>query len=365
MNKKILIINTQGLRKEGITSTISECIGNMDLKGLDLHLAVVGKSDDEIVNFFSKLGCKIDILPERKKNTVRYFFQLIKLLRSNKFDMVHIHGSSSLIIIEVLAAKISKIKRIVSHCHNTRCSHEQLNKLLKPLLNYLVTDRFACGRDAGQWLYGEKNFKIIHNGKKLDSYRFNLDIRNMIRDKYNIGNQYVLGHVGNFNYQKNHEFIISIFSELVKKNPNWILMLVGEGENIDNIKSKVSDLGLSKKVIFTGSVNNVHEILQGFDVAILPSRFEGLPVVAIEYQACGLPCLFSDSITRECAPTKLVKFINLLDGENRWSTVINNTIIPNVADRKRISEEACEKLQESDYDITKVSKDLRKFYINC
>lgn len=357
---RLLIINTQGLRREGITSTIISTLDYMKKDDIEISLAIVGDSDYETLNHLSELGCKLIKLKRRKGNTIAYFIELVRLCKVEKYDIIHIHGSSSLISLELMAAYLGGIKKRIAHCHNTQCSHEFINAILKPVLNLLATDRFACGNEAGKWMFGRHQFRIVHNGKNLSDYEFNPITRKKMRDSYGVSNSLVLGHVGNFNYQKNHEFIIDMFVKLSDRNDKWKLVLVGEGENLPKIKKMVTENHLDDKVIFAGSVSNVSDYLQLFDVAILPSRFEGLPVVAIEYQASGLPVLMSSNITKECAPTELVTFLNLEDDKSKW---IDSIRIFDEKTRKDKSLDACNILRNKGYDIREVSVNLLKYYI--
>ena len=230
----------------------------------------------------------------------------------------------------VIVAKRQKIKHIIIHSHNSNTPSGLLRKLLnalnKPFL-HLGTDFFACSKLAGEWLFG-KNFlkkhelKIINNAVDIDKYKFNAQTRENIRNELECREKFVIGHVGRFCYQKNHDFLINVFYEVQKEDKDMILLLIGEGELKEEIQEKVKKLNIQDNVIFLGTTNKVQNYLQAMDLFVLPSRFEGLPVVGIEAQASGTKCLFSNNITKE---TKIVDNTEFLDlNVQEWKNAILN-----------------------------------------
>ena len=171
----------------------------------------------------------------------------------------------------------------------------------------------------------------------------------------------VIGHVGRFNTQKNHEYLIRIFDELYKKAKNAYLVLIGTGATLDEIKKKVVDLGLENRVIFTGAVDNVSDYLSVFDVMLLPSLYEGLPLVVIEWQISGLPCIISDSITKECAITSLVKFESIKESPTVWVDDIEKLTIQ---DRSGNKDKIFNEIKAAGYDIQTGAGKLKKIYDN-
>ena len=174
---------------------------------------------------------------------------------------------------------------------------------------------------AGDWLYGKKTkYTVFNNAIELDKFVYNEQIRNRIRKQYHIEDKYVIGHVGRFCYQKNHDFLIDIFEKVHEREKDSVLLLIGEGELEDEIKAKVHRLGLDECVIFAGTCNNVNEMYQAMDVFVLPSRYEGLPVVGVEAQAAGVPCLFSSNITSEILMSK--NAMQIQDNIKDWINII-------------------------------------------
>ena len=154
-------------------------------------------------------------------------------------------------------------------------------------------------------------------------YTFDEAVRNEIRKEYKLEDKYVIGHVGRFQYQKNHEFLVDVFNEYLKLDNKAVLMLVGQGEGEEAIRQKVADLGMTENVMFMGVRSDVNKLLQAMDIFVLPSHFEGLPLVLVEAQSAGLPCYVSkDVITKESDVTGNIEFISLDDGDKKWAQII-------------------------------------------
>ena len=184
----------------------------------------------------------------------------------------------------------------------------------------------ACSREAARWKFmGEcaERALIIKNGVDLDVFRFQREKRKQIREALQLPDStLVVGHVGRFTYQKNHEFLIEVFAALAAKERDCHLLLIGDGEDRKRIREMAERLGLSDRVTMTGNVDNVSDYMQAMDVFVMPSRFEGLPIVGVEAQATGLPMVLSDAITREIALSDRVSFMSLKDGAPEWAGAI-------------------------------------------
>ena len=215
----------------------------------------------------------------------------------------------------VSCAKKADIPVRISHSHNTVTRFDfkwPIKILYKYLLRLVATDYVACGIDAGKYLFG-KEVKVIHNAIDVDKFKFNGKARNKLRKELNIENKFVIGHVGRFEPQKNHNFLIDVFYEYQKRDNDAVLLLIGNGSLEDKIKEKVKQLDIQDKVKFTGSISNVNEMYSAMDLFILPSFHEGLPVVGVEAQMSGVTCVFSDNVTKEVKFNENVFYISLND----------------------------------------------------
>jgi glycosyltransferase involved in cell wall biosynthesis len=294
-------------------------------------------------------------IPFRKSNTIRYLRKLTQIIKTEKYDIVHAHGNSCTLAIELLAAKMGGCKVRIAHSHNTTCEHMRVHKLLRPIFEIACKGRFACGEEAGKWLFHRKPFTIIRNGIDLGMYERNEEIRSNTRTKLGVlDHEILLGHVGLFNYQKNHEFLIDVLEDLCKQEDKFKLVCIGEGENKNNIEAMVKRKGLEDEISFTGNVGNVSDYLQAMDCFLLPSRYEGLPYVLIEAQAAGLQCFVSDKVSKEANVSQNIGFIPL--EISLWCNEIKLSTFERKNDRDR--------LVEIDFDIRENAITIIKEYQN-
>lgn len=358
---KILQIPTGGLFSDGILSCILEYMTAMDKSGMDVRVLATNSPENTVIRKVENSGCKVVLIPYRKKSIIKYFFSLYRYIATEKIDIVHVHGSSAIMSIELVAAKLAGCKVRIAHSHNTTCENRKADKLLRSIFERTYTDAFACGQDAGKWIFGERNFTIIPNGRNLNKYEYDTKKRNEYRNKLKIPDDaLVIGHVGRFNVQKNHEYLVRVFSEVYKKNKKSYLVLVGTGEKVDEIKRLVQELELEKNVIFTGVIENVSDYLSAFDIMLLPSLYEGLPLVVIEWQIAGLPCIVSDTVTRECAITSLVRFESIKENPEVWARKVVSLNLQNREDNKQ---KIFDEVERAGYAIETGAEKLKEMYI--
>lgn len=357
---KVLVVNTVEFGANGITSVIMNYYRNIDKSIVKVDFVTINEISKEYKKEFEDNGSSFFCI-SRKKNllVINYIFQLFKLLKKQQYDIIHIHGNSSLMAIETVTSFFANIPVRIVHAHNTTCDYMKLHKVLLPIFKCTYTHALACGKAAGLWLYGEKSFEVINNGIDLEKFIFNKLIRKKIREELNIENKVVIGHIGNFVEQKNHEFLIDIFNDLIKEKKDYILLLIGNGPLINPIKEKVLKLNLTENVIFKGKVLDVSKYLQAMDILLLPSHHEGVPVVLIEAQATGLPCLVSEYVSSEAKVTPLVEFIPI-DNTKIWiNRIIKYTEVGILKNRSQYQEQ----LDYFGYNIRKNSNKLVKLYI--
>lgn len=357
---RILQIPTGGLFSDGILSCIVEYMTAMDKSEMDIKVLATNNPEKSVVEKVENSGCRVVSIPYRKKNIVKYFFALYKYISKEKIDVVHVHGSSAIMSVELVAARLAGCKVRIAHSHNTTCENQKADKILRPVFNRNYTTAFACGQDAGRWMFGKRKFTIIPNGRNLKKYEYDSKKRIEYRNKLGIpSDTLVIGHVGRFNRQKNHEYLVHVFGEVYKKKRNSYLVLIGTGEKVGEIKNLVKELELENNVIFTGVIENVSDYLSAFDIMLLPSLYEGLPLVVIEWQIAGLPCIVSDTVTKECAITSLVKFESIRKKPETWAYDIRNL---NLQDRNDSKEAILSDIKMAGYDIKSGAEKLKKLY---
>lgn len=320
--QKILQISTTPLQYDGLTEVILSIAEGA--KGLDVEmdiLAGMGIAKD-FKPRLDEMGLNVISSPDRSKSVISYMNNLRSLLKTGGYNAVHVHGNSATMAIEITIAWIMGVAIRISHCHNTKTNHPRIHRILKNPLNAFVTLPIACGRAAGEFLY-TREFKVFPNAIDLNRFAFDKSVREKIRGELGLDREVLIGHVGRFSYQKNHDFLIDIFVGYNQRNPDSRLLLIGEGDLYQPIKRKVKDLGLSEKVIFKGTVDNVNEYMQAMDVFLLPSRYEGLSVTAVEAQAAGLTVIMTDTVDKETKLTDNCVFIPEASDLKRWNSEIS------------------------------------------
>ena len=358
---KILQIPTGGLFADGIFSCIVEYMMAMDKSSMEIQVLATNTPERNVVQKVENSGCRVISIPYRKKNVVKYFFSLYRYISKQKIDVVHVHGSSAIMGVELVAARLAGCKVRIAHSHNTTCENRKVDRMLRPIFNMSYTTAFACGQDAGKWLFGGRKFTIIPNGRNLKKYEYNTEKRKEYRNKLGISqNALVIGHVGRFNTQKNQEYLIQIFQKIHMKNPRAYLVLVGTGEKIYDVKKLAKKLELQKNIIFTGVIENVCDYLSAFDMMLLPSLYEGLPLVVIEWQIAGLPCIVSQNVTKECAITPLVQFESVHEKPEIWAKDVENLNYP---DREKDKQMILKEIKMAGYDIETGAEKLRELYM--
>lgn len=289
------------------------------------------------------------------RNELKQFF-----LQHKEYKIVHCH-LDCMSSLPLYYAKKTGIKRRIAHSHNSN-QDKNLKYILKLFykrkIPKIATDLFACGEKAGNWMFNNNSFKVINNAIDTSKYIYNECKRNKIKKELNLDNNFVIGHIGRFNEQKNHEFIIDIFYELTKLNGSAHLLLIGEGDLKESIIKKVKTLNISEKVTFYGLCDHVNDILQVFDVFIFPSLYEGLPVTMVEAQASGLKCFISNKVPKECILTKNVEILNLNDSVERWAKNINKY------KNGYIRTNTIKEIRDNGYDIKNNAKKFEEFYLN-
>ena len=294
----------------------------------------------------------------------KYVADLTKVAKG--YDVIHIHGNSSSMVLELMAAKFAGIKKRIAHSHNTTCSHPKIDKILRPLFYKLCNERLACGEEAGIWMFNRKKFVVINNGIDTETYRFCEEDRIKERKKLGISNEILIGHVGRLNKQKNQSFLLDIFAKLVCSNDNLRLILIGDGPLEEILKKKVEKMGLEENVIFAGALNNVNKILNALDLIVMPSLYEGLPLAMVEEQANGLRCVVADTITEEVNISGNVRFVSLNTSLDEWSDRISSEItslseITNFS-RSDSSDLSIQLIREKGFDIKETAKVISSVY---
>lgn len=361
---KILVINTVRFKLNGISAVIKNYYQAMDKENINMDFLAIDNPSDEYRLFFEKnhLNCFVF----HKKNIVSYFSRIIRLCRQEKYDIVHVHGNSANMAIELLAVTLGGVKNRITHSHNTSTLHPVTHKILFPLFSLLCTKRLACGVEAGKWLYKSRPFIVLKNGIILSKYEMSESVRKQYRKLLKVeSNEMLIGHIGNFIEQKNHKYLIDIFKEIHQSGVKAKLLLLSDGMLMGTIKKKVKDFGLDDYVIFLGKTTEVEKYLQAMDIFLLPSLHEGLPIALIEAQAAGLPCIISEAVSQEVNLTKTCEFLPIkTESVQKWSKeTIRVYMDIQSSNRFDIAKANKEKIRDCGYDIMQNADTLRQIYL--
>ena len=310
----------------------------------------------------SVYALNLPFAPGKSRRNIRKPFR--EFLKSHHYDVVHIHsGSISVLVIMAEEAGKSGVKKVIVHSHvdgeNDNLKHKLLRFVASIPMASHATTYCACSQKAADWKFEPKYAKkahIIKNGIDTDRFRYNPSKRAQMRQELGIDSKFVIGHVGRFTYQKNQEFLLDVFEKLLKTNSSAHLLLVGAGEDFEKIKKIVKGKGLEQSVTLTGSVTNVQDYLQAMDVFVLPSRFEGLGIVAIEAQCAGLPVIASDAVPRDAAITDM-EFLSLSENTDQWADMILSC---KSTERKDNSQ----KSKAAGFDANHTAEVIRRMYIS-
>lgn len=298
---------------------------------------------------------------------VKKFSGMVYLFRKEQYDVVHVDASTPYDVIVALAAKVAGIKTIVLHSHNddfqkSKPLRDAFMPFYKFIMLFVVTDYFTISEKAAYFMfpksiYRKRKYQLVRNGIDTEEFSFSEEERKKARIELGVEDKAVIGHIGRFVYQKNHEFILRTFVEYHKINPNSVLLLVGEGELLDSMKNLARELNVFDNVIFYGVTHDVRKVLLTMDIFVFPSRFEGLGIAAIEAQANGLVTLCADSIVEEVNVTD--RFVRVHGWDSKyWAEQINNNL------GKKRKSDCKQQIIEAGYDIKNTAQQLENFYVH-
>ena len=326
----------------GVESVVMNYYKNIDKDKVQFDFICDSDSTDIPYEEIKKLGGKVFLVPPYQK-IFKYIKELTKVLKENDYKIVHSH-INTLSVFPLYCAQKAKIPIRIAHSHSTTNKKELgknfIKQILRPFSKLFATNYFACSEYAGRWLFGNKMYNqgkiyILNNAIDVEKYKYDENVRKIKRKSLGIkNNQIVIGHIGRFVAQKNHTFLIDIFYEIYKQNKNVMLLLIGQGPLVKKIKDKVKKLNLENNVKFLGQRNDVNELYQAMDVFLLPSLYEGLPVVGIEAQASSCLCILSNSMTLETKILDSTLFIDLSEHPKKWAEITIEKL--QTYERKRI-----------------------------
>lgn len=367
-NKKITVLHFLcGLKSGGVEQMLINYYSNMNREQCQFDICYQHEPIKLCIDGFKKLGCRTYRVPSKAVHPIQNAIETYRLIKKNHYDVVHAHMDLNNFI-PLFCAKMAGVRVRISHSHISKKGTSKLFYIYAAICKFLIklsaTEFFACGKDAGLYLYGEKiaqsdKMVVIHNAINISEFLFDPTKREIERAKLHIKDELVIGHIGRFAEQKNHLFLVDLFSNIHKKRPDAILLLVGTGELEDNVHNKVKMLKLEDSVIFYGVSGHISDLYQAMDVFVLPSLYEGFPVAGIEAQVSGLPTFFSDSITRDVEISEHAHFLMLNDKLDNWA----NSILLYSSTRK-LTVQTLAMMENKGFDILKEAVKLQILYRN-
>lgn len=337
---------------------------NKDIIQMDFLIPHKSREDQGYLDQIEEQGGQIYLIPSHKENLIKHIIETYRITRKYKKDgLIHIHVSSGIHAVDGIVARLAGIKNIVYHSHNASFIESRGKKIARFLFKISGTYFLGCTKDAGIYMFGSdvtnsNRFSIAKNGIDTEKFKFDARKRKSIRDEYNIPEDtHLLGFVGRFSSEKNIDFIIETFNKLQDIDSNYMLMLVGDGEQKDLIRDMVYKLDIQDKVILTGARNDIDFIMSGLDSLLLPSKYEALPIVLIEAQASGLPCYVSTGVAKDAKITDLVAYLNLSSRD--WIEMILESNKDKDINRNKYAEI----VRDSEYDLKSTAKEMEDFYL--
>lgn len=362
MNQPIRVLHiVTYMGRGGLETMIMNYFRHMDRSKVQfdflVHRDFRADYDDEIESLGGRIYRIPRLVPWSRsyRNTLAQFF-----CAHPEYKIVHVHQDC----LSSVALKIAKkcgIPVRIAHSHSAS-QDKNLKYLLKLYYKRSIptyaTELFACGEEAGRWMFHSEPFRVVNNAIDTNLYAYNPQRTREIRSALKIPHDaFVVGHVGRFDAVKNHTFLLDVFAEVNQQDPNSVLLLVGDGNLRPEMEKKAADLGIANRVIFTGIRSDVPDLMQAMDCFAFPSIYEGIPVTLIEAQAAGMPCIISDGVPVECAKTNLLKQIPLSAGANTWAKeILSKRCCPRQNTRETII--------KSGYDIEANAQWLQDFYID-
>lgn len=333
----ILYVLNGSFEKGGTETVVLNYYNNLNPAIFHIDFMIHGYDDGKNIVHRDLInrGSKIFYVTPRGESYKKNITDIDRVFSENKFDIVHCHMDAANMFV-LKEAKKYDIPVRIAHSHNAGgiiSKNSVIKKILyefvlayaKSKLKYYSTFNIACSEKAGEWLFGKNDYVVINNGINFESYKFDEEKRNRIRTDMGIDEDtFVLGHIGRFAPQKNHKFLIDMFKMYHDKNINSRLMLIGQGELEQEIREKVKLLEIEDSVLFLGVRNDISDLMCAMDVFLLPSLYEGLPLVGVEAQASGLKCLVSEEISKEVVISDNIKLLPIDNSLDLWVDCILN-----------------------------------------
>ena len=368
-SKRRICIFCQTWESGGIESFINSVLAHMDLDSLEIDVVLEQEKNSVFTIALKKLGVHFHVLSGSTHNIFSHWFSFSALLCKRKYDLIHLHLYQAVPLCYLLLAKKKGIPIRIAHSHNTMLRESSfkglklyIHRIFRRFFTKYATNLWACSSMAAKFMFyhrdlQERKYCFIPNAIDLKRFQKNQEIRIRKREQLHLQNCFVLGHVGRLCSQKNQIFILQIFFYFHQMYKNSRLLLVGDGEELNRLKQKSKELGISSSVIFYGTSSHVEQLLWAMDFFVFPSLFEGLGISAIEAQATGLPVICSDQIPSEAMVTSLIQRLSLNLSAEEWAKKIIK-----FKSNSNSESDSINMLKNAGYEIKDLGKWVEKVY---
>lgn len=326
---EVRVLQVCGALAGGVGTVLMNYYRHIDRSKVQFDFLTHGEPEEATRAEVEALGGTITVITPKSTSLWRNLRETRRYIGpTTPHQVVHVHTASPTSFVYLLAAGLAGKRVRVVHSHATDLEsppgslQHRIHRVLQPVLRWTATDLLACSRAAGDWLYGvsvRDSVRVLPNAIDVDRFRFSPILRQQLRRRLGVEDRLVIGNIGRFAEQKNHKLLVDIFAEIVRLDPSAVLLLVGEGALMADVQAQVAAASLQNSVLFLGARGDVPALLQAMDLFLLPSLFEGLPLVLVEAQAAGLPCLASSTVTEEVQLTELLQFLDLAASPTAWA----------------------------------------------
>lgn len=307
----------------GIETYLYKLYKNIDTTKVRFDFLTTKDEDVYFKNEFTEMGSRFYPITSRSENPIKNRKELKELFLREKFDIIHCH-MNSLSYSAPIFIGVKTNNNIIVHSRNAQAPKSVVTRILHNVNSIFLPKKqiemLSVSDFAGQWMFGEKaDFTVINNGVDIGRFKYNESSRRKIRSELDLDNKFCVIHVGAFRTQKNHMFLLETFRYILKFKRNSRLLLVGAGNLSSEIESKANELGIRDKIIIVGNRSDVPDLLSGADAFLFPSFYEGFPNAVLEAQTSGLPCLISDTITKEVLINSNCSNLSLNKSPREWA----------------------------------------------
>lgn len=325
MNVCMVVYN---LVNNGIGKVVLTYSAELIRHGHMVTVLVGGPCEHEKIDEAVACGITVMQLPDKQSNTLGYFRALNKALNEGRFDVCHVHGNSGMVLPELIVAKRSRVMAVACHCHNTGCEHPVLHRLLRRFVPQFCDCMFACSEEAGRWLFDDAECTVLPNSFELSKFAFDAEARCSLRASYGIDDStYVLGNVARLNPEKNHAFLIDVFTDFHAEHPDSALIIAGGGPGKENVKSLIESSPARDSIMLLGNVTDPSKLYSAMDCFVFPSMHEGLGIVLVEAQLAGLDCFVSSDVPNAARVSDRFYSLSLSTPAVEWVSEIEEVAV--------------------------------------